>query len=105
LAFDGLDREDVPGVGGDHVGGDEVDLVAGIWDVVGGEVAAVGVPSLGLGAFDLHANEAALVLDGEIVWGVVAPGFGDAQAEFGGAGHEAQFYPLAARLGVTDDDA
>ena len=56
---------------------------------VGVEVAAVGVPALLAGAFHLHAEEVSAALDGEVVGSVVAPGFGDAESEFGGALHEA----------------
>jgi hypothetical protein len=111
LVGDGLDGEDVPGVGGDYVGGDEIDLVGAVGDSVGGDAAAVGVPALLLGAFDpfggcalsgqaLDAAEAAAVVGGEVVGRGVSPGLGDAEAEFGGAGHETKLGPLAAGLGV-----
>jgi len=95
-------REDVPGVGGDYICGDEVDLGAGVGGAVGVEVAFVGAAALEQGAFHLDAEEVSAAFDGEVVGGVVAPGLGDAQAEFGGAGHETELRPLAARLGVAD---
>jgi hypothetical protein len=104
VAFDYCYGEDVPGVGGDYVGGDEVDLVGAVEDVVGGQAAAVGVAAAALGAFDLYAEELSGAFDGEVVGGVVSPGLGDAEAEFGGAGHETQLRPLAARFGVGDVD-
>jgi hypothetical protein len=66
LVGDGLDGDDVPGVGGDYpstslrtgYGGDEVDLGGGVGDSVGGDAAAVGVPAFLAGAFDLDAAEA-----------------------------------------------
>ena len=58
MVGDGLDGDDVPGVGGDYVGGDEVDLGGGVGDSVGGDAAAVGVPAFLAGAFDLDAAEA-----------------------------------------------
>ncbi len=102
MVGDGLDGEDVPGVGGDYVGGDEVDLVGAVGDSVGGDAATVGVPAFLLGAFDLDAAEAAAVVGGEVVGGGVSPGRGDAEAELGGAGHETELRPLAAGFGVLD---
>jgi len=104
LAVGGLDGEDVPGVGGDYVGGDEVDLVGAVGNVVGADGTDVGVVTLAGGAFDLDAEEVSGAFDGEVVGGVVSPGLGDAEAEFGGAGHETQLRPLAARFGVGDVD-
>ena len=40
------------------------------------------------GAFDLDSEKMSAALDGEVVGSVVAPGFGDAESEFGGALHE-----------------
>ena len=102
LVGDGLDGDDVPGVGGDDEGGDEVDLAGEVGNAVGGDAAAVGVPAFLAGAFDLDAEEVAAVVGGEVVGGIVSPGLGDAEAEFGGAGHETEFGPLAARFGVVD---
>lgn len=89
MAVRGGYRKDVPGAGGDDVGGDDVDLVGGVGVAVGVEVAAVGVPALLAGALHLHAEEMSATLDGEVVGSIVAPGFGDAESEFGGALHEA----------------
>ena len=94
--------EDVPGVGGDDVGGEEVDLVGAVGESVGIEVAFVGVAALEDGAFDLDADEVSAVCEGEIERGHVSPGLGDDEAEFGGASHETQLRPLAPRLGVAD---
>ena len=46
----GFNGEDVPGVGGDYVGGEEVDLVGAVGDSVGVEVAFVGVAAVEDGA-------------------------------------------------------
>jgi len=102
LVVGGLEGEDVPGVGGDYVGGEEVDLVGAVGDSVGVEVAFVGAAAVEDGAFDLDAGEVAVVFEGEVEGGHVSPGLGDDEAEFGGAGHETPFGPLAARLGVAD---
>jgi hypothetical protein len=102
LAVGGADGEDIPGVGGDDVGGDEVDVAWRVGDAVGIEVAFVGVAAMEDGALDLDAAEATAVVGGEVVRGGVSPGLGDAETEFGSAGHEAEFGPLAARFGVAD---
>jgi hypothetical protein len=70
LVVGGFEGEDVPSVGGDDPstslrtgsGGDEVDLVGAVGDVVGGESADVGVVAFADGAFDLDAAEAAAVV-------------------------------------------
>ena len=63
-------------------------------------MAFVGVAALAGGAFDLDAEEASVVVDGEVVGSGVSPGFGDAESLLGGAGHEAHFGPLSALFGV-----
>jgi hypothetical protein len=104
-AFQGGGGNDVPDVGFDYVGGDEVDLVLGVGDAVVGDVAFVGASAFVFGAFDLDAEEVAVVFDGEVVAGHVSPGLGDAESVLGGAGHEAQFGPLAPEFGVLDVDS
>lgn len=98
----GCDGEDVPGVGGNDIGGEEVDLVGAVGNSVGVEVAFVGVAAVEDGAFDLDADEVSAVGEGEIEGGGVSPGLGDDEAEFGGTGHETQLRPLAPHLGVAD---
>ncbi len=95
--------EDVEDVGGDYVGGDEVDLVGGVGDAVVVDDAAVGVFLAALeGAFYLHPQEVAEVVDGEVVGGAVSAGLGEDEAKFGGAELETEFGPLSAELGVLD---
>ncbi len=65
LAVGGKDGEDVPGVGGDDEGGEEVELVGAVEDVAGTDGADVGVVALIEGAFDLHAEEEAVVVGGD----------------------------------------
>src|SRR5579864_1064548 len=55
LAFDGFEGEDVPGVDGDDVGCDEVDLVNCVGDMGGGNAAHVGSPNHVDRALNLHA--------------------------------------------------
>ena len=57
LAVCGFQGEDIPGVGGDYQGGDEVQLVGAVGDVAGADGADVGVLALAQGAFDLDAEE------------------------------------------------
>jgi hypothetical protein len=103
LGVGGGEGEDVPDVGGDDVGGEEVDLGGSVGDAVVVEAAAVGIFLAALeGAFDLHAEEVAEMVDGEVVGSVVSPGLGEDEAEFGGAEHEAEFGPFAAEFVVRD---
>ena len=102
LSVGGADGDDVPGVGGNDVGGDEVEASAGVGRAVGSDVAFIGMSALVAGAFDLDAEEASVVFDGEIVGRHVSPGLGDAEAVLGGASHEAQFGPFAPRFGVRN---
>ena len=104
LADDQGRRDDVPGVGGNDVGGDEVQLLGDVGPSAGSDTAAIGIPASGPSALDLDAEEVSAVLDREVVRGGLAPGLGDGKAEFGGAGHEAQFGPFATPLRVGDVD-
>ncbi len=98
----GFDREDVPGVRGDHVGGDEVDVAGGVGGSVGVEVTFVGVAAMEDGAFDLDAAEAAAVVGDEVVGCGVSPGFGYAELQFQGSGDETELRPFASRFRVAD---
>src|SRR6185437_15545339 len=90
--------EDVPGVGGDDVGGDEVELSGKVGAVVGGDVAFERASALMGGGFDLDAEEASVAFESEVVGSGVSPGLGEHEAEFGGAGHEAKLDPFASKL-------
>jgi len=48
--------------------------VGGVGEAVRVEVAFVGVAALAGGAFDLDAEEASVVVDGEVVGGAVSAG-------------------------------
>jgi len=102
LVVGGAEGEDVPGVGGDYQGGEEVELVGGVEDVAGADGAGVGVGAFVEGAFDLHAEKVAVVIRGDIVGGGFSPGLGDAEAALGGALHETEFGPFSAEFGVGD---
>jgi hypothetical protein len=103
-AREGGDRDDVPGIGGDDVGGDEIDLVGGVGAATVADRAHVGLQPLLAGAFDLHAVDASVALHEDVVGSGIAPGFRGHEAVLGGAGHEAEFGPLAAQLAVLDRD-
>ena len=103
LGMGGGEGEDVPDVGGDDVGGEEVDLRGGVGGAVVVEAAAVGLFLAALqGALDLDAEEVAEVVDGEVVGSGVSPGLGENEAELGGALHETEFGPLSAEFGELD---
>jgi len=102
LGVSGGERENVEGVGGDDVGGEEVDLGGGVGDAVVVEVAFVRVAAVVDGAFDLDAEEAAVMVDGEIVGGAVSAGAGEDESAFGGAELETEFGPFSAEFGVRD---
>ena len=104
LGVGGADGEDVPGVGGDDVSGDEVDVAGRVGLSVGVEVAFEGVAAAAGGAFDLDATKMAAVVGEDVVGSAVSPGAKDAESEFDGAGHEAEFDPLAANFRVRDVD-
>lgn len=63
---EGGQREDVPRVGGDDEGGDEINLVGGVGAAVAADRANVRMQALLRGAFDLDAEKASVVLDSEI---------------------------------------
>jgi len=59
LGVGGGEGEDVEDVGGDDVGGEEIDLGGGVGGAVVVEVAFIRVAALEDGAFDLDAEEVA----------------------------------------------
>jgi len=105
LAVGGADGEDVPGVGGDDQGRDDVDVTRGVGDSVGVEVAFVGVAAVEDGAFDLDAEETSAMVGGDVVGRTVSPGLGDTESELDGPGDEAKFGPFSTLFGVTDGHA
>jgi hypothetical protein len=96
----GGEGNDVPDVGLDDVDGEEVNAVAGVEDVAGGDVAFVGARAAIVRTLHLDAQEVSVVLDREVVGRGFSPGLGDAKAVLGGASHEAQFRPFPPKLGV-----
>ena len=102
LVVGGADGEDVPGVGGDDEGGEEVELVGAVDDVAGADGADVGVVALVERAFDLDAAEEAVMVGGDVVGGGFSPGLVATESALGGALHETEFGPLSAKFGVRD---
>lgn len=96
-----VNREDVPKLGGDDVGHEEVDLCGGVdasMDASASVNAVRAFADTGRG-FDLNAREAASGFDDEVVAITVSPGFGDAETEGGGFVKESGFGDLAAAFG------
>jgi len=99
---EGVDGDDVPGVFGDDVGGDEVYVVFGV------EVASTAFDLIlaagagDVGAFDLHPpDEAALGGADQDVNGVAfSPRFGDGKIEADGAGDKGGFGSFSATFAV-----
>jgi hypothetical protein len=103
LGVSGGEGEDVESVGGDYVGGEEVDLVGGVGGAVVVDAAAIGIFLAALeSALYLHAEEVAVVVYGEIVGGAVAAGAGEDESAFGGAELESEFGPFSAEFGMRD---
>ena len=107
LAFgleDDAGRNDVPGVFGDDVGGEEIDVAGGVARaiLVGAEGALIAVAQAVAGGFDLDAEIAASVLDADIVGGGVSPRFGDLETVTDGLRHELEFDPLAAHFEILE---
>jgi len=76
LAFEYADGEEVPDIVGDDVDGEIVEIGRSVGTLVGSdESAAIGRADPSLGALDLHAKKASVVLNGDIVAGGVSPGF------------------------------
>lgn len=100
LAAGGGDGDDVPGIVGHDVGGDEVHLLAGIGLALAASDAdkGLGAGVAEAGGLDLDAEDGAAGLDQEVVRGGVTPRLGNAQAELGGAYQEAQFDELSLEL-------
>jgi hypothetical protein len=103
LGVGGGEGEDVENVDRDYIGSEEVDLGGGVGNAVVVDAAAIGVfLAFLVGAFDLHTEEMSVVIDDEVVGGIVSPGLGEDEAEFNGAEGEAEFGPLSAEFGVLD---
>jgi len=106
VARDCFHRDDVPGIVGDDVGGEEIDVVGGV------EAASVAVASnakidevsatmRGEGGFDLDAEQAVSAGDYEIESKAVAVGLADAESEASGFKYEDEFGEFAFALGIA----
>jgi hypothetical protein len=103
-----FDREDIPDVEFDEVGGEEVDVAFGVdgaafADGVSG-AGFVGSGAEGVGAFDLDAEEVdfglGAVVENEVVALGVSPGLADAEAALAGLVEKSGFGTLSGALGV-----
>ncbi len=81
--------EEIPDIVGHDVDGEVVNLRRGVGTLMGGmEEAGVCRPRPAVGAFDLDAQEASVVFDGNVVAGGVAPGLRNVEPAFRRMGHE-----------------
>ena len=90
------DWKNKPGILGDYIDHQKVNLLAGIEPL--GEAANVGAPSPVSSGFNLYPQQLSVVFDDEIVAATISPRLADGEALLGGAGHEAQFRPFATLL-------
>jgi hypothetical protein len=93
-ASGGFDGDQVPGVLGDYVGGDQIDLILGV--NVAASPAAVGTDLIGaavdgVGGLYLHTADVASPADDKVEAIAVSVGLGDGEAEAGRFAHEGQF--------------
>ena len=103
-AKEDADRDEVPGVLHDDVGGEESELLEGIGrpDIVGLELAEVSGADAARSGLDLDADDAGAEVDGDVEGGRVSPGLEDFVAVAQGFGYEGQLDPLAALLKVLN---
>ncbi len=100
-----VDGQDIPDIERNDVGDEDVNVVGGVHalaltvDAVDGlDIVSAGAE--GLGAFELHAPEAATGVENEVVAFGVSPGLGDAEGETSGLEDEGGFGKFSAALGV-----
>src|ERR1700722_2186169 len=94
-----FDRDDVPAIGWNYVDREEVYLGGCIAPSRAAlNCAGIQLASPVAGGFYLHAEKAPSGFDHEVVAAAVTPRFNHAQPVLGGAGHEKQFCPFAAKL-------
>src|SRR5579863_7394832 len=95
---DGGVGENIPVVGGDEVGGEEIDgarsVAAVLWAADAETVSTFGMAAHG--AFDLHAEDGTGVFDPDVGAGESAVGAGDFESLASGEGHEVKFGPGSA---------
>jgi len=91
--------EDVPDIFGKDVDGEVVDFTSRVSGLAEGvKLAEIAGAQPHFGGLDLNAEEAAVVLDGDVVARSLSPGLSDVEAEAGGDGHEEKLDPLATTL-------
>src|SRR5262249_54037885 len=99
-----FDRNDVPEIEWNDVGGNEVDVIFGVdgASFAGGVSGAgfVGPCADAFSAFDLNAVETFSIVEDEVVAAAVAPGLGDSKSHVDGAGKEGGFGALSGDLSI-----
>jgi hypothetical protein len=105
-ASDGVHRDDVPGIVGDDVGGEEVDVISGVQTAsvavaANAKIDEVSAAMRGESGFDLDAEQAVSAGDHEIESQAVAVRLADAESEAGGFEDENQFGEFAFALGTA----
>jgi hypothetical protein len=97
--------DEIPGLGGEDVDGEQVEVVGAVAlksRAAVAEAAEVASAFASGKALDLHAEQVAAVFDYKVIFEVVAPGFEDAISVERGGGHELQFDPLSALLEIFE---
>ena len=104
-SFEIFDGDNVPGVFGDDVDGQDVDFAGIVRDHAGGGAApgvyVVEAVDQGAGGFDLHAQDVAVVDYDPVVAVVVSVGLGEMEAAPDRADQEFGFSQIADVLGVA----
>lgn len=101
---DSGDGDDVPGVLGDNVAGDEITIAASVAAVIGAlGVQVVGIVDPGPAGFHLHAGDPVAGGEDQEIEAVVVPkGTADGKSQADGAGHEGALGVLALGLAVAE---
>src|SRR5579864_9001044 len=105
---DGFDGQDIPGVNGNDVGYEDVNVFGGVGDfalavdaIDGLDIVAAGAENFG--ALQLNAPEAGTGGNDEVIAFAVSPGLGDTEAQSFYLEHEGGFGDFSHALGVAAD--
>jgi hypothetical protein len=91
-----LEGQDVPDVDRDEVDSEKIDAAFGIGPAAGpGEVAGEGAAAMEGGGLCLHAQEAAIHVNADVIGGRIAVWLEDSESHLARPRHEAEFSPLA----------
>ena len=97
-------RDDVPGLLGDDVAGEEVNMLGGVLPavVVGSELTAVSGVDAVTGGLNLNSDDAGAEIEGDVEGLGVSPGLEDRETAAEGFGYELGFDPFAAFFEVPE---